>query len=129
MVNRTRGVDLARRARVAETRWARLRGLLGRPRLQAGQGLVLSPSRGVHTWGMGYAIDVVVVDGGGRVTAVYRGLAPWSRTRLHRDGRHAVELPEGAVEATGTRPGDRIDLVPAGGDHGSDPHDPGTSRE
>lgn len=111
VVNRTRDADLARWARVADTRWTRLKGLLGSSRLQPGEGLVVAPSHGVHTWGMGYPIDVVLVDEGERVAAVYPELEPWSRTGIHRDAVRAVELPAGTIEATGTRPGDRVEIA------------------
>lgn len=111
VVNRTRGIELARRARVADTRWTRLRGLLGRPPLHQGQGLVLSPSRGVHTWGMRYPIDVVLVDDDNRVAALYPGLEPWSRTRLHRDAVRVLELPEQTIEATETRARDEVEFL------------------
>lgn len=110
VTNRTRDVELADRARIADTRWARLRGLLGRPRLRPGQGLVISPSRGVHTWGMSYPIDVALVGDHGRVAAVYPGLEPWSHTGMHDHVELAVELPEGTVEASGTRAGDRVEV-------------------
>jgi uncharacterized membrane protein (UPF0127 family) len=118
VTNRTRDVELADRARIADTRWTRLRGLLGRPRLRRGQGLVISPSRGVHTWGMSHPIDVVLVGGNGLVAAVYPGLEPWSHTGMHDDVELAVELPEGTVEASGTQAGDRveIDVVPSAGE-------------
>lgn len=125
MTNRTRDVELAPRARVADTRWTRLRGLLGRARLRPGQGLVISPSRGVHTWGMGYPIDVALVDSDGRVAAVYPGLEPWSRTRMHGDAELAVELPEGTIGASGTRPGDRIEIDVVASDDGEEGADDG----
>lgn len=113
VIDRTRGdAVLARRARLADTHWTRLRGLLGRPRLEPGEGLVVSPSRGVHTWGMRYPIDVALADGEGRVVALYPGLGPWRRTRVHRAAALAVELPEGTLWRTGTRVGHRLDLRP-----------------
>lgn len=119
VVNRTRGTDLARAARVADTRWTRLRGLLGRPRLRPGEGLILTPSRGVHTWGMRYTIDVVLVGDEGRVAAVYSELDPWSRTRLHTDAARALEFPAGTIESTGTRAGDQVQIVWS--ENGGDP--------
>lgn len=112
--NRTRGVELARRARVAETHWTRLRGLLGRRRLRPGEGLVLTPSRGVHTWGMHYAMDVAFTDAVGRVVALYPGLAPFSRTSVHSDAVQAIELPAGTIRRTGTREGDLVAVLAPG---------------
>lgn len=67
-------------------------------------------------WGMRHAIDVALTDARGRVVALYPGLAPWRRTRIHRDAARAVELPEGMLERTGTRPGDRIEIHPPPGE-------------
>ena len=111
-MNATRGVDLARNARVADTMWTRLRGLLGRPALCPGEGLVIAPSRGVHTHGMRYPIDIVLVDEGGVVTAVYPELRPWRRTRIHRNARTAIEFPDGVIATSGTRRGDVIRTLP-----------------
>lgn len=113
--NRSRGTRLARSAGLADTWWSRLRGLLLRKPLTAGEGLVLSPCRGVHTYGMRTPIDAVLVDEDGRVVAVYRALSPWGRTRYHREARHAVELPAGAAESTETRVGDVLEWGPAPG--------------
>ena len=65
-------------ARVMRTSnpWDRLRGLLGRAPLQAGEGLLITPCASVHTLGMGYALDLVFLDGDGRVRKLVTGLAP-----------------------------------------------------
>lgn len=113
--NRSRGTRVARSAGLADTWWSRLRGLLLRKPLAAGEGLVLTPCRGVHTYGMRTPIDAVVVDGSGRVVAVYRDLSPWRRTHYHREARHVVELPAGTAESTETRIGDVLEWGPAPG--------------
>ena len=60
-LNRTRQTCLATALAVADTHWTRLRGLLGlSPNdFGNGRGLWIVPCRGVHTLGMGFAIDVV----------------------------------------------------------------------
>jgi len=71
----------------------RLRGLLGRCELPAGEGLRLRPSPSIHTWLMPFPIDVVFLDKELRVLAVRRGLGPMARgdaagsTRRPRTGR------------------------------------------
>jgi hypothetical protein len=99
---------LAGRARVASTRRARAVGLLNARELPAGEGLWIVPSRGVHTVGMRFAIDVVALDAKGRVVDVAPRLRPW-RVRLPRGGSVGVlELPPGTIAASGTQLGDRI---------------------
>lgn len=106
--NVTRGVELAGSARVADSHWTRLRGLLGRSEPGPGEGLLLLPCRGVHTWGMTYPLDVLLGDETGTVVAAYPSLRPWSRTGVHRDASWALEIPAGTLDTTGTRPGDEV---------------------
>jgi uncharacterized protein len=104
--NRSRGRPLGDRIAVADGRWTRLRGLLGRPEPRTGEGLLIIPSRGVHMYGMRYPLDIIFLDPAGRVVALYPELRPWKRTRIHRDAGMALELPVGSIEESGTRVGD-----------------------
>ena len=106
--NAARGTVLGTRLRLADSWWHRLRGLLGRPRLRPGEGLVIEPCRAVHMAGMSYAIDVAFVARDGKVIALYPGLEPGARTRWHREAYRALELPAGTLAATGTCAGDFI---------------------
>lgn len=107
-VNRTRGLELGRRVGVADRWWLRLRGLLGRRGLPAGQGLLLHPCRAVHMLGMRFPLDVAFLDSTGAVVALYHDLRPGARTRWHRRAINALELPAGTLAATGTAEGDII---------------------
>ena len=113
MRNVTRGGELADRVRVASGWWSRFRGLLGTSGLAPGEGLLLTPCRCVHTWGMRYAIDVVFLDGEGRSLAIYRELPPGRSTGWHREAVQVLELPAGAVDRAGARVDDRLEIAPA----------------
>ncbi len=99
-------VVLADRAVVAGGFWRRGVGLLGRSRLEAGEGLILEPCGSIHTFGMRFAIDALHLDGEGRCLEVVGALVPWRLGPIRRGVRVVVELPAGA--AAGTRVGDRI---------------------
>lgn len=72
----------------------RLRGLLGRPALGAGEGLLLRPTGSIHTWFMRFAIDAVFLDRDLRVLRVVDELRPWHAAAARK--AHAVlELPAG----------------------------------
>ncbi|MGI4979591.1 MAG: glycosyltransferase 87 family protein [Janthinobacterium lividum] len=91
---------------IAHTPWQRLRGLLGRPQLQPGEGLLLLPSKGIHTFGMRYAIDAVLLDASYRVIHVYEEIKP-GRIRLAKRKTHCVlELPSGQARRAGIHQGD-----------------------
>ena len=112
VVNKTRDRELGSRVAVADRWWQRTRGFLGRAEPVPGEGILLSPCRAVHMWGMGFALDVVFLDREGVVEAVYPALRPRGMTKFHRRAEYAVELPAGVVQETGTVPGDRIVWMP-----------------
>lgn len=84
----------------------RLLGLMFRPRLQAGGGLWLEPCRSVHTHFMRFPIDLLFLDGEGRVVRVIRALRPWRISPVVREAVAVLELPAGA--AGPTSPGDWV---------------------
>jgi uncharacterized membrane protein (UPF0127 family) len=106
--NTNRGIVVADRVGVAITRAERAVGLLARTGLEPGEALWIVPSRGVHTWGMRFTIDVVALDEEGIVIDCVSNLKPW-RIRLPRRGTAGVlELPAGRVAESGTTIGHRI---------------------
>jgi hypothetical protein len=113
VTNATREKELGTRVGVANSFWLRLRGLLFRPPLWKGEGLLLQPCKAVHMSGMRYAVDVAFIDITGCVVAIYAGLAPGAKTRFHRTAHSALELPPGVLARTGTIEGDTIQWAPA----------------
>ena len=118
VVNRSRGTELAGAADVAASSWRRMRGLLGRPALGPGQGLLISPCQGVHTLGMGYPIDVVHLDRDGVVRKVLHGIKPWRLGPVVWRSSLVLELPAGA--AAETAPGDQLELAALPAESASD---------
>jgi uncharacterized protein len=92
---------------------ARLRGLLGRRELPAGEGLLLRPSPSIHTWFMRFPIDAVFLSAELEVLAVRGSLPPW-RMAGARGARAVLELAAGEAERRGVRPGSRLRI---GADH------------
>ena len=108
--NASLGTILADKVGVAASRTARAVGLLTRSGLDPGEALWIVPSRGVHTWGMRFTIDVVALDEAGTVIDAVSNLRPW-RMRLPRRGTAGVlELPAGTLAASQTSVGHRIVL-------------------
>ena len=106
VVNTGRNYELGSRVALADGWLMRLRGLLGRPEPKPGEGLLLSPCQSVHMYGMRYPLDVAFLDTDGVVVAAYRSLQPGSRSKWHRTAVHALELPAGTLEGSGTAVGD-----------------------
>lgn len=103
------GVSVGSRVAVADRWWQRLRGLLARPPLSHGEGLLLLDCNSVHTIGMTRAIDVAFLDGDGRVVSSVSALRPFRLGFGGPGAIHTLELPAGRLDETGTVPGDRLD--------------------
>ena len=107
-----RGLVLADSVRRATSITARMRGLLGGSVLSSREGLLLSPCKQVHTFGMRFPIDIVFCDRTWRVTRVVRGMKPQRVSKVAWRARCAIELCAGA--ACEVEPGDRLVLEDTG---------------
>jgi uncharacterized protein len=82
------GVDVP----VANTRRTRLLGLALLDREAAGAGLLIPDCRSVHTFGMRFDLDLVFLDGLGKVVELRRGVRP-GRIATCRQADAVLELP------------------------------------
>jgi uncharacterized membrane protein (UPF0127 family) len=110
--NKTRQAYLATSLAVADTHWTRLRGLLGVSAndFRNGYGLWIVPCHGVHTIGMGFAIDVVYLDRSMTVIDIQPGLRPWRFAPVRMEATSVLELPCRTAAESGTVVGDRIEI-------------------
>ena len=107
-VNASRGTVLGECVRVADTGLTRIVGLLGERRLSPGDGLLIVPCQGVHTLGMLFPIDVVVLDGQWNVLALRRRMKQFRMTRVFWRAAAVLELPSGTLDSTSTAVGDTL---------------------
>jgi uncharacterized membrane protein (UPF0127 family) len=110
-VERENGDVICERCLLADTPWTRFRGLLGRCRLEADEGLLIRPAGSVHTLFMFFAIDVVFLDREDTVVKVVPALRPW-RFAAARRAKRTLELPDGTASRLRLVPGERLVLVP-----------------
>ena len=108
--NRTRNTVLGDSIRVADTGLTRIVGLLGEKSLSAGDGLLIVPSQGVHTLGMSFDIDIVVLDSEWLTLAIRPAMKPFRMTRIFLKATAVLELPSGTLSATQTEVGDAIEF-------------------
>lgn len=114
-VNQTRGTVLGEHIRVADNTLTRVVGLLGERQLLPGDGLLIDPSQGVHTWGMLFPIDVLVLKGDGSAIGLRQRMGPFRMTRMFWKAAMVLELPSGTLESTSTLVGDVIEFSAARG--------------
>jgi uncharacterized protein len=107
-INTTRGTVLGECIRVADTGLSRIIGLLGERKLPPGDGLLIVPSQGVHTWGMLFPIDIVVLDREWNVLALRARMRQFRMTRIFWKAAAVLELPPGVLDSTSTALGDTL---------------------
>jgi len=82
-----------------------MRGLLGRSAPTDGEALSIEPCSSVHTFFMGYSLDVVYLNRGGRVIKVVTDLKPWRASQCF-GARTVLEFSAGETNRMGLRVGD-----------------------
>ena len=101
---------LAEKTTVATSHWARMRGLLGHPRLKTGEGLLLGYTKAIHTIGMRYSIDVAFLNRDGRVIHLIHCMKPFRFSPLVSNSAMVLELPAGVLIHSGIKLGDCIQI-------------------
>ena len=63
---------------------------------------------GIHTFGMSFDLDVVFLDGKGRVLELVRLFGPGRNPRRVREAVYVLEVPVGTIGKSGTQVGDEL---------------------
>jgi uncharacterized protein len=113
--NKTRETFVATEATVADDYFRRLIGLLGKTKRWAklGRGLWIIPSRGVHTIGMLFPIDVLFLNKNKEVIHIEEHMRPFRISKVSLKATSVVELPAHAIYRSGTKVGDRLEIASA----------------
>jgi uncharacterized protein len=114
MLIRQDGSVACERCTIAHRMWPRMRGLLGKRGLEAGEGLLIRPAPSIHTFFMRFPIDVVFLSRQGEVLKVAERVPPW-RARSCRHSYAVLELAAGEAERCGIAMGERLDTAPPAG--------------
>lgn len=102
-----RGGDVLASAEVAVQFVDRCKGLSGRRQYDGA--MILTRTRGVHSWGVRFPLDVAFLDDDLHVVAVTR-LRPWSVALPRRGCYHVLEARAGTFERWRLRPGDQVEI-------------------
>ena len=108
--NLTKNTILCERASLADSFWKRAKGLMFQKGWEDFDGLLLSPCRSIHTFGMRMEIDVCFLDPEHRIVKSLGFLGRWRSAQGGRHGHATLELPAGTLARTGTGTGDRLVL-------------------
>jgi len=108
--NKTKATTIGTQITIADTSLTRLVGLAGRRQLDAGCGLIIRPSSGIHTFGMLFAIDVVALSKTMQVVKLWRRLPPFRITSVSLKVHSVLELPAGEISNCQIELGDQLEM-------------------
>jgi uncharacterized protein len=110
VINVTKKTWLATKVRKADNFLTRLVGLLKRTNLGPEEALWLIPSKGIHTIGMKFPIDVVFLDKSNKVLGIISGLVPYRISGVRLWSYSVLELPKGTLKKSRTEVGDELEI-------------------
>ena len=106
--NKTRETFLAFKVKVADSILSRLVGLLGRRSLQPDSGVWICPANAVHTMGMLFSFDLVLIDKDFRVVGLRELVRPFRMTMPNHKAESVLELPAHTIFRSRTKIGDQL---------------------
>jgi uncharacterized protein len=101
------GKLVCERCEIADSTFARARGLLGRSGLEPGGGMLIDHAGSVHMFFMRFPIDVLFLARDRTVVGIRHRLRPW-RVAAARRAVASLELPAGRAAEAGVEEGDRL---------------------
>jgi uncharacterized protein len=106
--NQTRESFLSLGVAAADTTLARLKGLIGKITLGLDEGLWIVPSRGIHTVGVLFPLDLVYLDENHKVIHVIESFPTFRISPLLTQAASVLELPTHTIYSSQTQPGDSL---------------------
>jgi uncharacterized membrane protein (UPF0127 family) len=89
-----------------------LAGLIPKKKLACGDGIILSPCKMVHTFGMKFSIDVIFVSKSNKVVHIYERMKPNIIGPFIANAFYVIEIAAGEAEKNRLNVGDQLKVVP-----------------
>src|SRR5215472_18945961 len=106
--NKTKETFLAFRVKVADSIFGRLVGLLGKRSLEPDGGVWICPANAIHTIGMLFSFDLVLIDKDFKVVGLREMVRPFRLTRPNFRAESVLELPAHTIFKSRTEVGDQL---------------------
>ena len=101
---------MAFKVEVCDSVWGRLRGLLGKRSLKPDSGVWIVPANAVHSIGMLFSFDLVLIDKNFKVVGLRELVRPFRITLPERGAESVLELPAHSIFRSRTQIGDQLHI-------------------
>jgi uncharacterized protein len=106
--NKTKETFLSFRVEVKDSVWGRLTGLLGKRSLPPDGGAWIVPANAIHTIGMWFSFDLVLMDKNFKVVGLRELVRPFRITMPNPKAESVLELPAHSIFRSRTQIGDQL---------------------
>jgi len=106
--NKTKETFLAFRVKVADSIFGRLVGLLGRKSLRPDSGVWIVPANAIHTVGMMFTFDLLMIDKDFKVVGLRELVRPFRVVWPNLKAESVIELPAHTIFKSRTEIGDEL---------------------
>jgi uncharacterized membrane protein (UPF0127 family) len=106
--NKTRESLLSLNVASADTHFARLKGLIGKLRMRSDEGLWVTPSRGIHSIGLLFPIDLIYLDANNRVIHLIESFGTFRIGPIMMNCASVLELAARSIYCSQTSLGDEF---------------------
>jgi len=102
---------LTEKLEIAESFFARAKGLLGRKNLDLDQALWIKPCNNIHTFFMKFKIDCVFINKNNQVEKIFSNVAPFCIKGPVWRATSVIEFSAGFIESSNIKIGDQLYVV------------------
>ena len=106
--NKTKETFVSFRVEVKDSVWGRLTGLLGKRSLPPDGGCWIVPANAIHTIGMLFSFDLVLLDKNFKVVGLRELVRPFRITMPNPKAESVLELPAHSIFRSRTQVGDQL---------------------
>jgi uncharacterized membrane protein (UPF0127 family) len=85
------------RCRVSDSFWSRFMGLMGKPGLPSGEGLLIRPCNSIHMFFMRFSIDALFLDRDYSIVKLVRNLTPGAIVGTVPGACQVLEIASGST--------------------------------
>ncbi|MBC7475181.1 MAG: DUF192 domain-containing protein [Candidatus Sericytochromatia bacterium] len=97
ITNKTNQKILGHNIGNANNTLSRLVGLIGKKKLNDGEGLLLTPCNSIHMMFMKISLDVIFLDRKNKVIHLIKNIQPWKVSKIIFKAQSVLELPVGTI--------------------------------
>lgn len=94
------GIVIAKEAKLADSFFARLKGLMFVDKMDGFDALIIEPCNSIHNCFVRFPIDVIFLNRNNEIVKLIKNFKPWRFSFIYPRAVKVVELPVGMIDSS-----------------------------